>query len=226
MEEEIKYKLVRSNRRSVALIVTRERGIIVRAPYSMSADLIDRFVREKQDWIRKKLDNFKSENLVRKSKEFRDGEEFPYLGRMYKLKITGGVENVVDIKDELLFDSRYNNYIPQVLKVFYKLKAYEYLNERAKLLSEKTGLKYKSLKITVGKKRLGTCSVDNRLTFSYLLVMMPEEISDYIIYHELSHIKEKNHSPRFWEVVKKYVPDYRQKKKWLKENLHLYSFID
>lgn len=226
MEEKINYQLIRSNRRTIEIRLTHERQVVVRAPFNMSDDLIERFVKEKEDWIRKKLAHYGFGESQYKKKEFKEGEEFPYLGKMYKLRIPGSVEEGVEIKNELLLDSRYADYIPQVLKVFYKLKANEYLEKRVKLISLQTGLGYKSIKITSGKKRLGTCSRDNRLTFSYLLVMMPQEISDYIIYHELSHIKEKNHSARFWQVVRNFVPDYKQRKKWLKENLYLYNFLD
>jgi hypothetical protein len=226
MEEKINYKLIRSNRRTIEIRLTQEKEVVVRAPFNMSEDLIERFVWKKQDWIRKKFANYGFGESQYKKKEFKEGEEFPYLGKMYKLKIPGRVQEGIELKDELLLDSRYADYIPRALKVFYKFKAKKYLEKRVELLSRQTGLVYKSIKITSGKRRLGTCSRDNRLTFTYLLVMMPEEISDYIIYHELSHISEKNHSAQYWKVVKQFVPDYKQKKKWLKENLYLYNFLD
>jgi hypothetical protein len=225
MDDKINYKIKRSNRRTIAIVLKPDGNVIVRAPYEASVEFIDNLVREKHGWIRKKLALIESEDTGAPLKNFVEGEEFPYFGRMYGLRFGENVKDVIEIKDDLLIDSEYKNYVQAVLKVFYRYRAYEYLKERVIQLSRETGLGYKDIKITNGKYRLATCTQDNRLRFSYLLVMIPVEISDYIIYHELSHIKEKNHSPRFWKLVEVYVPDYRQKKKWLKENINKYKFL-
>lgn len=76
----------------------------------------------------------------------------------------------------------------------------------------------KSIKITSAKTRFGSCSGDNRLCFSYLLMLYPKEAVDYVIVHELAHIKEHNHSKRFYKLIEKYMPDYKEKIKLLKIN--------
>jgi len=225
MSEKINYKIIRSSRRTIAIVLNPDGSVILRAPYETKDEFIDKLVREKQGWIRKKLPLIESKKSDAQPLNFTEGEKFPYLGKMYRLRFAENVNDVIEIKDELFVDSKYINYIPAVLKVFYRHWAYIYLKERVNQLSQEIGLQYKDIKITNGKNRLATCTQDNRLRFSYLLMMIPVEISDYIIYHELSHIKEKNHSQRFWKLVEIYVPDYKQKKKWLKENLHKYKFL-
>ncbi|MBN1634301.1 MAG: M48 family metallopeptidase [Ignavibacteria bacterium] len=225
MDDKIKYGIEHSKRTSITIILKSNGEVIVRAPYGIPDDYIDNFVREKQSRILKRLSLMKSRIPQTELRKFEEGEEFPYLGKMYRLKLAENIIDIIEIKDEIYLDSNYKHNIKSLLKAFYRDKAQEYLEKRVKHLAEKTGFTYGSIKVTTAEKRLGTCTHYNDLRFSYLLIMFPPEISDYIIYHELSHIKEKNHSPRFWKLVEVYVPDYKQKKKWLKENINHYKFF-
>ncbi|MEM3513203.1 MAG: M48 family metallopeptidase, partial [Thermoplasmata archaeon] len=86
---------------------------------------------------------------------------------------------------------------------------------------EQFGFKPKKIKITSGKTRFGSCTSKGYINLSWRLVLAPPEIIDYVIVHELAHLKEPNHSKKFWAVVEKFIPDYKTKRKWLKENGHL-----
>lgn len=101
---------------------------------------------------------------------------------------------------------------------FLKSSADNYIKKRTKEFSEIMDLYPKSIKITSAKTRFGSCSGDNRLCFSYLLMLYPKEAVDYVIVHELAHIKEHNHSKRFYKLIEKYMPDYKGKIKLLKIN--------
>lgn len=225
MDDKIKYRIERSKRTSITIILKSNGEVIVKAPHSIPDNYIDNLMREQQDRLLKKLSLMKSRIVRNESRKFEEGEEFPYLGKMYRLKLAENIKDLIEIKDEIYLDSKYKHSIRVLLKAFYKYKALEYMKERVKYLAEKTGFVYGSIKISTAEKRLGLCTHNNDLRFSYLLMMFPPDISDYIIYHELSHIKEKNHSPKFWKLVEVYVPDYKQRKKWLKENIHKYKFF-
>ena len=80
------------------------------------------------------------------------------------------------------------------------------------------GLSYKSLSITSAKTRWGTCSGDNALRYTFRLLYCPKEVIDYVVVHELSHIRHKNHSRLFWQEVEKYIPDWKARRKWLKSH--------
>ena len=77
-----------------------------------------------------------------------------------------------------------------------------------------------NVKITSAEKRWGSCSGDDNLSFSFRLIMAPPDIIDYVIVHELMHIKEKNHSPKFWKLVEAVMPEYKIHRRWLKDNHH------
>lgn len=100
---------------------------------------------------------------------------------------------------------------------FLKSSADNYIKKRAKEFSEIMELYPKSIKITSAKTRFGSCSGDNRLCFSYILMLYPKEAVDYVIVHELAHIKEHNHSKKFYKLIEKYMPDYKERIKLLKK---------
>jgi predicted metal-dependent hydrolase len=80
------------------------------------------------------------------------------------------------------------------------------------------GVKYERIAIKFQKTRFGSCSTKKNLNFNALVALMPSEILDYVIVHELSHLNQMNHSKAFWQEVEKIIPDYKKKRKWLKDN--------
>ncbi|MDO4614722.1 MAG: SprT family zinc-dependent metalloprotease [Lachnospiraceae bacterium] len=98
------------------------------------------------------------------------------------------------------------------------LRAKEELPGRVFIFAEEIGVSYGRITIRNQKTRWGSCSSKGNLNFNCLLMLMPQEIRDYVVVHELCHRKEMNHSPAFWAEVERILPDYRERRKWLKEN--------
>lgn len=92
------------------------------------------------------------------------------------------------------------------------------IEEKVRLFADKIGVKYGKITIRNQKTRYGSCTAKGNLNFNCLIMLMPEEIIDYVIVHELCHIKEMNHSRRFWNEVESVFPDYKERRKWLKQN--------
>jgi predicted metal-dependent hydrolase len=86
----------------------------------------------------------------------------------------------------------------------------------AKRFSQQMSVQYKSLSVTSARTRWGSCSGENRLCFTFRLLFAPKEIVEYVVVHELAHIRHKNHSAKFWSEVEKYQPDWKNKRAWLK----------
>jgi len=106
--------------------------------------------------------------------------------------------------------------------IFYKEHARKYIAERAGHFAQVYGFAFKKIAIRNQQTRWGSCSRDGNLNFNYRLVFLPEEMAEYIIAHELCHLKEMNHSKRFWLLVGELVPEYKDIKKRLKKYSHLY----
>jgi predicted metal-dependent hydrolase len=222
----ITYTVKRSRKRqkTISLQVNVNSGLIVSAPYFTPSEEIDRFVREKQKWISKTLRKHTEDAVKNKAKEYNTGEHFFYLGQSYPLEVFfEPFENagLVFWNNRFYLNARGNKDLRKNYFVsWYKKKAYDFINQRVDFFSRMLKLQQENIRITSAKSRWGSCSEDNDLAFSFRLIMAPPDIIDYVIVHELSHIKEKNHSPRFWKRVEAVIPDYKTHRRWLKDNHH------
>lgn len=211
-------KIIRSKRQTLALQVTLEGQVIVRAPRAISQKAINDFINGHVDWIKKKLSRADSISKTNQPKLFKEGEKFYYLGKRYELVL---VEQTVP---SLYFDNGF--YLAKSSREngryhfigWYTRQAMEIIGERARYYESKTGLAFNRLSITSAKTRWGSCGANNNIRFSWRLVMAPLEIIDYVVVHELVHIRVKNHSKDFWDKVGTIYPSYRQCRLWLKEN--------
>lgn len=208
-------KIIRSKRRSIALVVTSDATLVVRAPLFIPLNLIQSFVDSKNIWIRERVEEMQRRPKISK-KEFVSGEGFLFLGKSYKLELSGG--NNIELKENLLFPKSLLPIAQEELIKWYKKKALEKITERIVWYTKTMGLNYNKIKVTSAQKRWGSCSAKGNLNFGWRLIMAPLQVIDYVVVHELSHIDEKNHSKKFWNKVKVTLPNYTESKKWLVEN--------
>ena len=224
-------KIIRSKRKSIALVVSADATLMVRAPMKTSLEYIKDLIGRKSSWIHKKRDWVLKNGGLSKVKEFTDGEKFLYLGKNYKLKIESR-ENI-KLADSLYFpeksldDGRLksdfkgspkSDFSRAKIIEWYKQKAKEKITERANLYSRLTGWKFKSISIRNVETRWGSCGAKGSLNFSWKLIMAPTDVIDYVVVHELAHTVEKNHSAKFWDKVRAVLPDYKTRRKWLADN--------
>lgn len=168
------YVLVRSGRKTLAVEVTRDGRVVVRAPLRLSQKRIDAFLMEHEAWIREHLD------VQRKRRE-------------------NHPEPTAEQRDE------------------YIRLAKEILPEKVERFGAVMGLHPTGITITGAQKRFGSCSAKNRICFSWRLMMYPEEAVDYVVVHELAHIRHKDHSKAFYACVEEVLPDWRARRAMLKE---------
>ena len=106
------------------------------------------------------------------------------------------------------------------LEYWYKQTALDYITQRVNHYCQITGLTYQSIRVNEARTRWGSCGYKNTLNFTWRLIMAPPRVVDYVVIHELMHLKQKNHSSKFWAEVYQMVPDYKQDERWLKNNSH------
>lgn len=215
-------KLIRSRRRSVALVITKLATLEVRAPHRTSLKFIYDFIEKKESWILRKLEFMRQNVAQNMPKKFIDGEEFLYLGQTYCLQINDCRK--ITCTDFLCFPNHLLPAAKKYLMLWYKKQALLTIAERVAWYANQTGLQYQTIKITNAKTRWGSCSARGGLNFSWYLIMAPLHIIDYVVVHELAHLIERNHSKRFWDQVKTIMPDYETKRRWLKQNGHALCF--
>jgi len=221
MEIEID-KIIRTKRKTIALQITDDATLIVRAPFDVSEQTIKSVVNKHMNWIEKKKKNILVRDPKFVKKEFVNGEGFMYLGRYYKLSI------VNKQKTPLVFNNNHfsllRDYLPVAKELFinwYKERAYEKISERVEWYARKRGFIYNKINITNANQRWGSCSSKRNLNFSWRLIMAPLPVIDYVIVHELVHLEERNHTKFFWNKVKILIPDYEKYRDWLNKNGYL-----
>lgn len=211
------YKVIRSKRRTIALAVTADASLIVRAPMNTPLSYIERLVESKIDWIRRAVVRVSSRPRPI-AHDYIDGESFLYLGKSYKLRVVKNSEKKLDFRSEFLLSSKEKWHARELLTAWYKKEAKKKLCERVEWCSRRAGISYKSIKITTANKRWGSCSTSGNLNFSWRLIMAPLLVVDYVVVHELAHIEHKNHSKAFWNSVKVMYPNYEKAQRWLQQN--------
>ena len=226
MSDGIPYQLIYSKRRTIALQIRNDGEVIVRAPMRTALTYISTLLEEKRVWImhskqimRTRSELHKGNNIPQK--HYVDGEVVVYLGKVYQLKLYDGKEIAIEEHtSELLFPKKFLIHPNKKIVAWYKKMAYDMIEQIAQVHSTNTGWKYSSLTITSAKTRLGSCS-GTRINFTWRLIMAPYESIEYVVVHELAHIKEKNHGKRFWDSVERILPDYKKRKQWLKDNQYV-----
>lgn len=212
-----KYKLIRSKRRTIALAITANASLIVRAPMNTPVSYIERLIESKLNWIRQAAAKISSRPRA-VAHEYVEGESFLYLGKTYKLRFDKKATKKLDFKSAFILSSREKKNARDVLISWYKAEAKKQITERVELYARRSGLSYSSIKITTANRRWGSCSTTGNLNFSWRLIMAPLWVIDYVVVHELAHLEHKNHSPSFWASVKVMNSGYEKSKVWLKQN--------
>jgi len=214
------HQVIRSRRRTIALIITPDARLIVRAPLRAPAAMIDEAIREKSGWIRKKIGEMqKRPQAVGHS--YTEGEIFWFLGRPYPLHIVDGASAAIERTDRLCVPSTIMPDIRYGLQRWYMVEAHKEIHSRCMWFSMMTGCSPTSVRITDARQRWGSCNHKGGLNFSWRLIQAPLSIVDYVIVHELVHLRQPDHSLKFWAKVEALMPDYKRRRAWLRENERL-----
>ena len=212
----MEYRLIRSARKSLALVITKEGKLEARAPRSMPTETIEAFILKKQKWIEEKIEQIKSRKAAPKT--YTEGDSFLYLGQSYELAFSDETLLPLVLKDKFYIASRYQHRVKYVMAYWYRLEAYKLLLTRVQHYSALTGIFPKEVKLSNASHRWGSCSFKGNINLCWRLIMAPLKIIDYVVVHELVHLKQHDHSKLFWAKLEQIMPDYKERRKWLKIN--------
>jgi predicted metal-dependent hydrolase len=210
-------QIIRSRRRTIALIITPDARLVVRAPMRTSLAEIESLVERKRTWITKKIAQVEKKQNIQKLNPFRNGESFWLKGNQYLLNITPEERSILLKDNTLYFPERYLNNPERALIHWYAREALHHISDRVEYYANRYGFRHTGITISGARRRWGSCSHVNRLCFSWRLIRLPEPVIDYVVVHELCHTVEKNHSRAFWKKVEAVMPDYKARRALLKE---------
>lgn len=214
------YTVTRSQRKTLSIYLERDGTISVLAPERFTDDEIQAVVAQKSFQLYKYLAERDELNATRSMREVVSGETFPYLGRNYRLQLVDQQSVPLLLKEGYFCLRRADKEKAQeIFKEFYRSKGVPRITKRVRYFQSRMGVETGQIRVMELQHRWASCSVaTGDLNVHWKCLMAPLSILDYIIVHELAHLKFDTHSDAFWNEVDKMLPDYRERKAWLRVN--------
>jgi predicted metal-dependent hydrolase len=226
----IHYRIRESNRvKYVKLTMHFAEGIEIVIPTGYVLEDHEEIIHSRARWIIKHLKRMEKLPPPRK---YQSGEKFPFLGQDYVLDVRPGANKsqssvkrdgdklIVKLPQGLTPDEQ-PTVTRNALEKWLRREAKQYMAARVRELAQQHGFEYGRITIRAQKTRWGSCSASGNLNFNLRLMMAPPLAIDYLILHELAHLRQMNHSTRFWQLVERMFPDYQYWRQWLNENSSL-----
>jgi len=219
------YKIIRRERRKTAsLQVSPSNEVSIIVPADLQKNKIEDIIKHKTPWILSKIKFNKEVKYPHKPKEFISGEAITYLGRNYRLKVIYAKTESVALKNGRFIvciskDTKdTEETVKRQLHQWFMLHAEKKLIERVKRLKDSIGTSYKVIKVKSLKQRWGSCTSQGIINFNWRIIIAPISIVDYVVAHELCHRIHHDHSKEFWNLMQRVMPDYLDRKEWLRVN--------
>jgi predicted metal-dependent hydrolase len=222
-EHRVAYELRRARRRSIGFVVGSE-GLRVSAPKWLPQADIERALLQKSDWILRKLveQRERARRVEAARIEWRDGGSFNFLGRLIWLRLDPAVAGVRLDESGVLLQlglplAATQEQVRDAVQAWLKRRARAVFEPRCQYFAAALGVQMTQLRLSSAQTRWGSASVDGSIRLNWRLIHFAPDIIDYVVAHELAHLREMNHSARFWSVVASVLPDYEQARARLRE---------
>lgn len=216
---DLEFQVRRSKRRrTLGLTVERDGRLILSAPPDVGGDRLERFAKQKRFWVYEKLAAKEALAPGLPARKFVTGEGFPYLGRWYRLQLVGDLDVAVKL-ERGRFKMRREEAARGRAKMvrWYTEHAQEWLTERVVPLAARVGVSPEDVVVQELGFRWGSCGKGSRLNFHWQTILLPPPIIDYIVVHELVHLRVPHHTPGFWRAIERAIPEWEQRRRWLAE---------
>lgn len=226
-DEIFEYEIVKSSRKTISIAVLPDGRIVLRAPQGASDSMLNELMVKKAEWAAGKWHEMKKRKEVDREKILYRGKEYPVFvvqdNKCLKTEIKLRQDRLVISADEEQIEV-----IQTELEKWLQRQAEKMITERVKYFSRYIKEPFCRIQVKNQKTRWGSCSSKGNLNFNRHIIMAPPEIMDYVIVHELCHLKNMDHSAEFWRHVGQILPEYNKSRKWLKDNGYKLStsFLD
>lgn len=223
----IHYTVIRSKRRTVTICIDQKGLISVRAPFFVNNREIEKIIAEKTEWIQKKQQQIFNRNENSKNhmiRTYQDKGTMPFQGIEYPMVFLLNQSTnrpriqLINQQFQIMAQEFKESTIKEAFLIWYREQARRIYQERVDFFQQQIQEPYGQIRIKEQKTCFGSCSAKRNLNFNWKCVLAPPQVLDYIVVHELCHLKQLNHSKQFWMEVEKVMPDYKKAKQWLRDN--------
>ncbi|WP_409199291.1 M48 family metallopeptidase [Methanobrevibacter sp. DSM 116169] len=215
----ISYNLIRTNRKTLSIKICKDGSLEVRSPINFPKVEIDKIIEARSDEIAKKSEIIKKKNDLKRNFKIDFNSKILLKGELCEVLPTSSSIASYDDKVKVFYipETATSYDIKEIIISFYKIIAKKHFISRVNYFKEILDVTPSNVKVNSAKTRWGSCSYKHSLNFSWRLIMADLKTIDYVIVHELSHIKELNHSQDFWNIVESVIPDYKVYRNNLKD---------
>ena len=216
------FKIKKTSRRKTISFIIKDGFVLVLSPKYITESYIQKLLIKKEKWIEKKLKE-QTKNINIKEKKFKNGECLFYFGEKLTLYSYLNKDTSIKINQGILHVGvkRKNSNLKKIIESWYINQIQKYVEHNIYKISNQMYINFNSIKYRNYKRKLGSCNLTGDLAFNWRIVMIPKEVINYILVHELCHIKHFNHSKDFWHMVGEYIPEYKNYNIWLKKNINM-----
>ena len=222
--QDIQYQLLPgADRQTTDIVIERDGVVRVRPPLRMTPEQVDETVFSKRMWIYRNMAEWHDLNATRIVREWVNGESFLYLGSSYRLSLVDAQDEALKLKDgrfQLLrsvMTQGGREAAQHAFEQFYKDKGLPRIQQRVTHFATRVGVKAGEVQVKNLGYRWASCMPNSTLHFHWKCLMAPLTVIDYIVVHELCHTRHRDHSDEFWNEVDKVLPQYRERKEWLRQ---------
>jgi hypothetical protein len=218
--DDLRFEVRRSTRRkTLEIIVDRGGDLVIAAPANLPESALADFVREKRFWIYTRLSAKEGLRQPVRAKEFVSGEGFPYLGRSYRLMLVDAQDRPLKLaagRFRLLRSEAERGRVQFI--AWYIEHARPWLRQRTRTWAARLEVDPGGVEVRDLGFHWGSCGKAGVLYFHWATILLPPSIVDYVVVHELAHLREPSHTPDFWRHVERALPDYERRNRWLAEH--------
>jgi predicted metal-dependent hydrolase len=221
--QDIQYQLLPgADRQTTDIVIERDGVVRVRPPLRMTPEQADETVFSKRMWIYRNLAEWRDLNATRIVREWVNGESFLYLGSSYRLSMVDKQTESLKLKDgrfQLLRSlvEQGGHQAQAAFEQFYKEKGLVRIQQRVSHFAPRVGVQPGAIQVKDLGYRWASCLPSGAMHFHWKCLMAPLTVIDYIVVHELCHMRHRDHSEAFWNEVDKVLPQYRERKEWLRQ---------
>lgn len=222
--QDIEFTLIRSDRKTADIVIERTGEVIVRAPFGIDDHRVRDVVADRALWVHRSLAEWEDLNASQRSRPLVQGQGFAYLGRSYRLKFVADAEVPLRLKSgrwelsEAFVIREGDAAVRKAFRDFYITKGLMIFADRVRALAPLVGVQPGEIVVKELGFHWASCGAGGALNFHWKTLMAPQTVIDYIVVHELCHLRHRNHSDAFWNEVDKVIPRYRERKDWLRLN--------
>lgn len=222
--QDIEFTLIRSDRKTADIVIERSGEVIVRAPVGVDDERVRAVVADRALWVHRSLAEWEDLNASRRHRPLVQGQGFAYLGRSYRLKFVDDADVPLRLKNgrwelsELFLVREGEAAVRKAFRDFYISRGGQIFKERVSQLAPLVGVAPGEIVVKELGYHWASCGTAGALNFHWKTLMAPQSVIDYIVVHELCHLRYRDHSDAFWNEVDKVLPTYRDRKEWLRQN--------